>query len=191
MGNRFDSPLGDYSVLYFGTTLETCFGETLARLRPDTKLARLVKGDWSDLGFLLPGEVAAVWRHSRLAVRVRPADESALFLDVESFATRRSLSRRLAPVLAALGLEELDVAAIRGADRRLTRIISYWAWNQRSPDDESYRWAGLRYLSRLNSAWECWALFSRVSTVELERRAISAEMPALKTIAAAYELRIF
>ena len=30
VGNRFDSPLGNYSVLYFGTSLEVCFGETLA-----------------------------------------------------------------------------------------------------------------------------------------------------------------
>jgi hypothetical protein len=33
-GNRFDSPTGDYRICYFATTLDGCFGETLARFRP-------------------------------------------------------------------------------------------------------------------------------------------------------------
>ena len=72
-GNRFDSPLGTYGVLYFGTSLEVCFGETLSRFRPDLSLAPIVQGEWSKSGFLLPGEVPADWRHRRLAVNAKAA----------------------------------------------------------------------------------------------------------------------
>lgn len=37
-GDRFDSPAGDYAVSYFGSTLEACFGETMARFRPSPVL---------------------------------------------------------------------------------------------------------------------------------------------------------
>ncbi|MCG8376733.1 MAG: RES domain-containing protein, partial [Chlorobiales bacterium] len=37
-GNRFDSPTENFRVCYFATDLEACFGETLARFRPDPAL---------------------------------------------------------------------------------------------------------------------------------------------------------
>ena len=37
-GNRFDSPFGAYRVRYFASRLEGCYGETLARFRPDVTL---------------------------------------------------------------------------------------------------------------------------------------------------------
>jgi RES domain-containing protein len=43
VGNRWDSALGNYRVLYFGSDLEACYGETLARFRPDLELLALVK----------------------------------------------------------------------------------------------------------------------------------------------------
>jgi hypothetical protein len=44
-GNRFDSPTGEYGVRYFATTLDACYGETLARFRADKKLVKVMTGE--------------------------------------------------------------------------------------------------------------------------------------------------
>jgi len=59
-GNRFDS--SEWSTIYMGSTLEACFGETLARYRPKPDLADLVADDWQ--AFMAPGQVPAEWRES-------------------------------------------------------------------------------------------------------------------------------
>jgi hypothetical protein len=112
------------------------------------------------------------------------------FLDVEALRTRETLAKVLAQSLSAFGVSDLDVAAIRGGDRRITRVISLWAWSQ-TKEDGSERYAGVRYLSRLNTAWECWAFFDRTATEELERRAITREDSALLEVAADFDLRVF
>lgn len=60
--NRFDPLTHDVGVLYFGTDLETCFGETLARFRPSLKMLSVVAEEWRELGFMDAGTVAADWR---------------------------------------------------------------------------------------------------------------------------------
>lgn len=54
-GNRFDSPTQDYRVCYLATALEGCFGETLARFRPNPRLAAVAHEE----GFMSTGEVPA------------------------------------------------------------------------------------------------------------------------------------
>ena len=44
--NRFDSISGSYGTLYFGTTLEVCFAETLARLRPKAIFNVIADQEW-------------------------------------------------------------------------------------------------------------------------------------------------
>jgi hypothetical protein len=56
---------------------------------------------------------------------------------------------------------------------------------------DQYRYAGLRYLSRLNTGWECWAVFDRVSIVELARGTIKAEDATLLKVAKMYKLRVY
>jgi hypothetical protein len=189
VGNRFDSPLGDYHVLYFGTLLDACFGETLARLRPSPALANLARADWESNGFMPPGSVPAEWRQRRLAVRVTPPANTR-FLDVEHADTHRALEHSLGSVLPVLGLTEIDVAAIRGGDRRLTRLISYWAYQQRDDSGEPL-YGGIRYLSRLNTEWECWASFDRTPLDEIALHPIGRTMPALVRVARHYELQVF
>jgi hypothetical protein len=102
-GNRFDSPTGDYRVCYFATTLDGCFGETLARFRPDPGLRAIA----DEQGFMALGDVPADWRHRRLAVCVRPAPSDTIpavrFLDVEAAATRAVLRDDLGELLAFHG----------------------------------------------------------------------------------------
>ena len=188
-GNRFDSPLGDYRVLYCGSTLDACFGETLARLRPDPALLAVIGDEWRELGFMSLGAVPADWRHRRLAVRVRPRPGFD-FLDVEATRTHQVLREELAPVLTHLGYDDLDVGLVRGPDRRVTRAIAHWAWSQ-ADDEGNARFAGVRYLSRLNSAWECWAIFHDVPLEEFDRRPIAAELPAFQRVAKLFGLTVY
>jgi hypothetical protein len=189
VGHRFDAPVGEFTAYYFSTTLEGCFGEVLARLRPSPAIAKLARREWADAGFMPPGEIAAEWRNQRLAVRVLPA-EGSVFVDIEHPETHRVLEDKLAEWLVGLQIREVDVATIRGGDRRLTRLASGWAYQQL---DESGGplYAGIRYLSRLNSDWECWAMFDRTSFEELERRPILREMEPLQTVAQHFGLRVF
>ncbi|HZZ95628.1 MAG TPA: RES family NAD+ phosphorylase, partial [Jatrophihabitantaceae bacterium] len=152
-GNRFDST--EFGVVYFGTTQECCFGETLARFRPSLQLAEMVKDDWKQ--FMHPGQLPADWRDRRAMVRAVAAPQE-VFLDVEAIKTREYLQKHLALGLSALGASDLDVSVIRGHDRRVTRLISAWAYHA-VDEDGIARYAGVRYLSRLNTDWECWAAF--------------------------------
>jgi RES domain len=186
VGNRFDSALGNYRVWYFATELEGCYAETLAPLRPDPAVIDAIGKD--EDGLMPFGEIAADWRQRRIAVRATfPEDRP--FLDVEATGTRAVLRKELASFLANLGLDDIDVPAIRSKDRRLTRIVSQWTWEARETAEPRY--AGIRFCSRLGSEWECWAVFEDVLPQEEERRPILREDEALQRVASLYDLRLF
>jgi hypothetical protein len=189
-GNRFDSPTKDYRVCYFATTLDGCFGETLSRFRPNLRLATIAQEE----GFMSTGEVPADWRHRRLAIRATPMPNSRLptirFLDVEAVETRAVLRDELGELLAFYGYTDLDVPTVRGGDRRITRWIGRWAYHQRDEKDRPV-FAGIRYLSRLSSEWECWAIFEDVALTEQERRPILRHDEALSRVASLYGLTVF
>jgi hypothetical protein len=183
-GNRFDT--SDFGVIYMGSTLEACFGETLARYRPEPSLADLVADDWQ--GFMQPGQVPAEWREKRAIVHAT-IDPDELFLDVEALETREYLRGALALGLAALGYTDLDVAVVRGPDRRVTRLIARWAFSQVHEDGNPI-FAGLRYLSRLKSDWECWALFDDVWMHHPRVESIPATHPALLSVAQDFGIHV-
>jgi hypothetical protein len=194
-GNRFDSPTGGYRVLYFATDLKGCYGETLARFRPDTHLLELLREEWEARGWMNVGDVPASWRQRRIAVRARFVaggrfSRGVRFLDVEAARTREVLKRELAGVLSYWGYADLDVSTVRGGDRRVTRLIGQWAYDK-ADDDGRPLYAGIRYLSRLNSSWECWAVFEDVEIEEVERRAVLATEPALERVAKLYGLTVY
>jgi hypothetical protein len=194
-GNRFDSPTGSYGVRYFGTTLDGCFGETLARFRADPLLSKVIGSEWQEMGFMNVGDIPADWRQRRTAVRAgfpgggqnAKFTDGIRFLDIESMETREAMREDLAPLLAYYHYPDLDIALVRGRDRRLTRYIGQWVFEQ---IDESGQplYAGIRYLSRLNSDWECWAVFDDVEIEELERRPIRLEDVSYQRIANLYGL---
>jgi hypothetical protein len=194
-GNRFDSASGGYGVRYFASNLDGCFGETLARFRADPLLSKVIGDEWRDLGFMNVGDIPADWRQRRTAVRVSfpPGGENSRFpngirlLDIESVDTREALREDLAELLAYYGYPDLDVGLVRGRDRRLTRNISQWVFEQ-TDDAGNPLYAGIRYLSRLNTAWELWAVFDDVEMEELERRPIRGEDTSYQRIAKLYGL---
>lgn len=188
-GNRFDSPTEDFSTCYFATDPAACFGETLSRFRPNPLLADVADEE----GFMGIGQVPADWRHQRVLLRAElepnGARPSPRFLDVEALETREHLREQLARILAFYGLGDLDVATVRGGDRRVTRWIAKWAYE--AWDEEGARiFAGIRYLSRLNSKWECWAVFHEAGIVELEREPITRQNQALLSIARTFKLTV-
>ncbi len=189
-GNRFDPLMMTYGVLYFGSDLNTCFGETLARFRPSIELLALVKDEWDELGFMTVGSVAADWRQRRTAVHVRLSGD-LVFVDVESPETHQFLRSELALGLSSLGLSDLDVSTVRGPDRRVTQMISEWAYM--TADGDQPRYAGIRYESRIRSGWECWALFDDedLDIEVLEALPISPDMAALTSVATLFGLQIF
>jgi hypothetical protein len=190
-GNRFDSDTGSFGILYFGSNLEVCFGETLARFRPSPRLLAELElhDEWRELGFMEIGSVPFEWRQRRSAARVvLPTD--ARFLDVESARTHAHLRRELAVGISALGYDDLDVAMIRGRDRRVSRLIADWAFRQSNELGELV-YSGIRYLSRVNSDWECWAVFHDIDLEEVETIPITLEMPELQKVANLFELAVF
>jgi RES domain-containing protein len=191
-GNRFDAVNGDFGVLYFASTLDGCFGETLARFRPAPDLRALLKEEWREnAGFMEVGAVAADWRHRRTAVRVAVADVPPLpFLNLDSVETLQVLRERLAGNLAVLGVSDLDVAAVRGGDRRVTRLIAAWAHQATDVATGEPCFSGIRYASRLSSEWVCWAVFDRVRLEPLEYLTITPEMESLQRVAKTFDLRV-
>jgi hypothetical protein len=188
-GNRFDSPTEDFRTCYFATDPAACFGETLSRFRPNPALEDAA----GEEGFMGIGQVPADWRHQRIIIRAQFAATLARpnhrFLDVEDMGTREHLRREIAPILAIYKHQDLDVAVVRGGDRRVTRWISKWAHEQRDSSGAA-AYAGIRYLSRLNTAWECWAAFDDVGIVESAREPIMRQDPALLAIAKSFGLTV-
>lgn len=130
----------------------------------------------------------ADWRMQRLLVSARTV-EAPPFLDVEDTATHEFLTTVLAPQLVQLGVDVLDVAALRGADRALTRAIASWAYTAQDENGQ-YRFAGLRYMSRLGP-YECWAVFEGADIEETSRSPILPTDPDLVAIVDLFGLRIF
>jgi hypothetical protein len=187
-GNRFDSANGTFKVSYYGTTLHACFGESLAPFRPKGGLAELVKKDWDRMWAMEAGAVPSDWRHRRRALRCRVAT-SRSFLNVESREVITALDGSLQAILQPLDIEHLDVAVLRGPDRRITRVLSDYVWSQK--EGGRPRFAGIRYLSRHNSDWECWAVFEGTPVESLEALPIECDMPELQEVAKAWGFASF
>lgn len=185
-GNRFDAADGSYGVLYFGTALQVCFGEVLSRKRPDPALAKLVEEEWRGHSFMEVGNVPRDWRDRRSAVRVK-LDDNFSYLDVEHPDTHEFLRGKLALGLAALGLDDLNVGTVRGPDRRLTRLISHWAYTE-ADESGAPVYGGLRYISKLNSEWECWAVFEDADIEVVDTKPITLDMAELMEVANHYGL---
>lgn len=102
-----------------------------------------------------PGGVAAAWRDERRVYSI-DVDDPLPFIDIEHEETRAWLQHETVDHLATLGVDSLDVAAIRGGNRLLTRALAQHIYV--ANDDGNPRYSGVRYLSR-HGDYECWAIF--------------------------------
>lgn len=159
-GNRFDDPSARrgmppeqrFRVLYLATTRASAFGETIARHRPDLEsLARAGMSTWPR------PVVSAAWRQARrlgITVLTTPLP----FVDITAAATLVVLRAALAAVALESGLPDIDLSAATGPARIFTQEAARYIYEQRDAAGAP-RYAGVRYLSRLNPDWECWAVF--------------------------------
>ncbi|MGA2163939.1 MAG: hypothetical protein ABSH36_05670, partial [Solirubrobacteraceae bacterium] len=116
---------------------------------------------------------------SRVQKRAKPANSASTITTINSTSS-----------LARAQTQQRSTPTVRGGDRRITRWIGRWAYEQRDANDRM-KFAGIRYLSRLSSEWECWALFENVALDEQERRPIPRNDEALLRIAELYGLTVF
>jgi len=151
-------------------------------------MRELVEDEWRERGFMEVGAVSQEWRQRRTAVRVQ-VDPGWKFLDVETSATIEHLRRVLALGLSALEVDDLDISNIRGKDRRVTRLISNWAFHAKG-DDGGPHYGGIRYQSRLDSGWECWAVFHDVDVTPVGTQPLLKRTPELLEIAQLFGLTI-
>lgn len=168
-GNRFDVP--GAGILYTATTKGGAFAETLARFRPTTGLIekmRQVQGVDDADQHDTPGAVDDSWFDLRRLRAVQMVDPLP-FVDVDDPRTHTFLTQHAARDLLGVGMSNLDVATLRGPDRRVTRAIASWLY-ARTNEDGTPQFSGLRYGSRLG-AYECWAIFdgTTVDSVAEER----------------------
>jgi hypothetical protein len=122
--NRFDDPgPGLFRVIYCASSRAGAFGETIARFRKSLGLLsqlREIEDDEPldpDLeGGLLPEE----WRLNR-RIGASRLDESLRFANLESPLAATLLRGEMAPLLAELGLDDLDFSDLMGRERRVTQ----------------------------------------------------------------------
>jgi len=149
-----------YRVVYASTDRAGAFGETIARYRPDLALLQELK-DIDDDEPLEPwlegGVVPADYRlQRRLGETI--LDPSLRFVDVFDARAVQALRPALSPIARRLGLPDVDLSTVMGPNRELTKQLSLYLHEQR--DEQGHpRYAGIRYVSRMNANWELWAVF--------------------------------
>lgn len=176
-GNRFDDPGPDtgqpvaqrFRMIYCATQRAATFGETMARFRVSMRLLEQLATidddeplDLSLQGAVDPddprhGLIPAEWRMRR-RIGHTLLDPSLMFVDVSHADTMQHLREVLAPLAVRLGIPDIDLGSLSSPQRRFTQGVARYIHEQR--DDAGYpRFAGIRYTSRLNLEWECWAVF--------------------------------
>lgn len=172
-------------MLYAASAPEGAFAETLARFRPTAAMRALPPEE--DEHLMATGAIPADWRTRRLLTRFQ-LDDALPFLDVDAPETHSYLTAVMAPALTALGVQNLDVATLRGPNRFVTRAVATFAYIETNADG-SLAYSGLRYGSRLGD-WECWAIFEGTHVVRSTTSAIGKTEPALEQVARAFDLTI-
>ena len=195
-GNRWEDAGGRFSTLECATSAEAAFGEAIAvfRERPGL-LARidafLAASPDPEYDYELQ---AAVVPPDYLATRVlgrAPANRTARFIDVDHADTHLHASRDLARLLQEVGRQRFDREVMMSPDRRITRPVATF-YHRISRLESSRRLRGLRYQSRLDGGWECWALWRPLplKSVTADVTVATANHPDLAAAARRLRLRL-
>jgi hypothetical protein len=176
-GNRFDDPTAEdgyppasrFRAIYCATQRAAAFGETVARFRPslsllaqlaaivdDESLADALAGA-VDPNDLRRGLIPADWRLRRRMGHTI-LDPSLVFVDLAAPQTMQYLRLELAPLADRLHLDDVDLSSLTGQQRRFTQGVARYVYDQRDGSGHPL-YAGIRYPSRLNDEWKCWAIF--------------------------------
>lgn len=171
-GNRFDDPGGihgipsthRFRVIYCATQREAAFAEVTSRFRQRPALGSIlaqIDDDEETVVEALGGAVdpdypdhnllESDWLRRRRIGHTRIVPHGA-FVDISHADSLAHLNEALAPLLALLEIEQLDLSTVTSpSPRLLTQYAARYIY--------SSEFAGIRYASRLGANWECWALF--------------------------------
>lgn len=176
-GNRFDDPTAAdgyppeqcFRVIYCASQRAAAFGETLARFRVSTALlgalgsideeesiGQSVAGA-TDPDDVRRGLVPADWRMRR-RIGETILSPSLRLVDIDAGESIEHLRHSLAPLARQLNLTTIDLSAMTSSNRHYTQCCARHIYEQRDQAGAP-AFAGIRYLSRLNASWECWAIF--------------------------------
>ncbi|WP_375489195.1 RES domain-containing protein [uncultured Mycobacterium sp.] len=180
---RWDDPHGTWRSLYLGVSPLACYLEVLARFRPEpqmaAELAEIVDNDDND--HLYPtapaGHLPRSWCGPRLLGSGRV---SGVFAVPGHRASLAALRGRFLPPARALGLADLDGAAIRDSrPRALTQAIAAWLYALRTPDGAPLN--GIQFESRHGDGLTLWSVYERdpaaASPPEIEQEAAEPIAP--------------
>lgn len=176
-GNRFDDPgalrnIGTphrFRTIYCATDRVTAFAEVVARMRPSIDLLDKLReiDDEESLDDVVAGVVDPAfpdhglithdWRLRRRVGSITLAPAMRL-VDLDDPENIDLLRRELAPLLLARKVPDMDLSTLVSRERGFTQAIARYVYEQ-ATDDGHPMFAGIRYVSRLSSAWECWAVF--------------------------------
>jgi hypothetical protein len=159
-----------FQVLYCATKRHVVFGETLASLRPSIQtlsgLQRIRDEEAFDLATLRAtdpddiqrGLIRADWR-LRKVVGYTILAPHLRFVDLSTAQTTQYLRGVLALEAVEHGATDIDQSLLMESNRGFTRLVARHFYEQLH-EDGSPIFAGIRYISRLDSNWECWAVFA-------------------------------
>ena len=191
-GGRFDDPSGRrgisprdrFRTLYFASTPVGAFGEVLARFRPDLTVLAAIGSTGA-----APGIIPGGWRMvRRLGATI--LSPRMLFVDIGDARTLNVLRSALAPIAVELGLPDIDLGAFTGPSRLLTQEAAHFIHEQHDRAGRP-RYAGILYPSRLDRAWECWAVFDdRLRHQVMRVDAIGVRDPGLREAARILDLKV-
>lgn len=198
-GNRFDDPgkaddiseASRFRMLYCATQREGAFAETIAHFRPDLAALAALHGIVGEAGETQPvsGVVPTRWRQVRGVGQVH-LDPALRFVDVAHPDTLAELRVVFARLAVELGYTDFDLSTVTGHRRILTQRVARYVYEYKTEAGMSV-FAGIRYLSRHNPLWECWAIFAdRLMGERLSVQPIEAEDAGLMTAAAHFNLAI-
>lgn len=154
-GGRWDDPEEQYRVLYASSQRLGAFMETLAPLRPDLVASAAVSKIGGPRDALAAGTVPREWLANR---RIGSADLLGMYADVGAAVSLHVLRDALGRVAHDLGLDEIDVAALRQSnERRFTQAVSRFVSLTKGDGDSHF--AGIVYLSKLGDEIVNWAIF--------------------------------
>lgn len=167
---RWDDPGGSWRTLYVGDTRLACLLELLARFRPSSRVAQELAEIEVDDEYEYPtsqaGTIPPDWCAPRRSGTATMSGIYALPGHHQSIAALRSQFRTKA---LALGLDDLDAAAIRDArPRALTRGISAWLYHV--GDDQISRLDGIEFASRHGDDLTLWAIYERGGDADVSPR---------------------
>lgn len=188
-GGRFDDPNGSYPTLYCSTSAVCAYGETIAVFRRRAGLLEAIdayldgRPDPEYDPELHPGIVPDDYLSGR-AIGWAEVSAKARFVDVAAAQTHRDAGIRLADLLRQHGLKEFDRGVVMTQDRRLTRPVGRIYYELRVEIGSG--WNGIRYESRHQEGWECWAVWDpdAVLGIDAAISPISLTSPALHEAAA-------